>query len=100
MSFIKKPTGPTGAHDMAWYDDFAAFVREGCNIGERLYRGQPARFTSVVPSLMRPSNQWMHYNKLASFEPRIAKALSAGSPHYDLDQIYFGLGTFADMALP
>ena len=84
---------------MAWYDDFAAFAQEECDTGEWLYRGQPARFTSVVPSLMRPSNQWMHYNKLASFEPRIAKALSTGSPHYDLDQIYPGLDTSADMVV-
>jgi hypothetical protein len=86
---------------MAWYDDFAAFMRERRAGGEWLYRGQPVRFTSVVPSLMRSSNQWMHYNKLASFEPRVAKALSAGSPQYDFDRIYPGLSTSAGMsALP
>lgn len=83
---------------MAWYDDFAEFAREERDAGEWLYRGQPVRFTSVVPSLMRPRNQWMHQNKLASFEPRIARALSTGSPHYDLGQIYPGLDTSGDMA--
>jgi len=76
---------------MGWQTAFAEFMRESSGDGEWVYRGQPARFPSIVPSLMREHNRWMHGNKLASFEARVAKALSAGSPHYDLDRIHPGL---------
>jgi hypothetical protein len=69
-----------GSHSYAapapdWYEAFKVWAEEPSPAGEWVYRGQAARYRSVLPSFLRDPHRKLYRNRLYDIDYEVARSL-------------------------
>lgn len=71
-----------------WLQDFYAWVAEPSPSDSWVYRGQAARYKTIIPSIARSTNSWTYGNRLFEIDSKIARELLQSSPILNIDSLY------------
>ena len=74
-----------------WYANLQAWINRKSPLGEWLYRGQPAKYPSVTPALLRDKHRKLYANRLHYLELRIVLDLLSSSPVFGPETLYPGV---------
>jgi FRG domain-containing protein len=81
-----------GSHSYApapdWYEAFKAWTEEPSPAGEWVYRGQAARYRSVLPSFLRDPHRKLYRNRLYDIDYEVARSLFSTSPVFHEGGLY------------
>ena len=70
---------------------FESWISEKCPSDIWLYRGQAAKYTTIIPSALRPNHNHSFCNRLYDINPQIADELLKRSLVCDIREPYPGI---------
>lgn len=78
----------------AWYRDFLDWLAEPCPSDEWVYRGQAARYGTVLPGMLRPGNGVFYDSRRLFFmDPGLAERIVSTSPVFGKGHLHHQIGS-------